>query len=83
MSDAEQKALGHDLVKAFRKSLARGFCQTHPLQSKLADEINPHYMDIISDTDRSEPRSSIIEGCDLRNMVADGGSASAIATRYK
>jgi hypothetical protein len=46
MSDAEQKALGHDLVKAFQESLARGFCPTHPLQSKLADEINPHYKDM-------------------------------------
>lgn len=43
MSDAEQKALGHDLVKAFQESIARGFAPTHPLQSKLADEINPHY----------------------------------------
>jgi hypothetical protein len=46
MSDAEQKALGHDLVKAFHESLARGFCPTHPLQSKLAGEINPHYKDM-------------------------------------
>ena len=46
MSDAEQKALGHDLVKAFQESIAQGFCPTHPLQSKLADEINPHYKDM-------------------------------------
>jgi hypothetical protein len=46
MSDAEQKALGHDLVKAFQDSLARGFRPTHPLQSKLADEINPRYKDM-------------------------------------
>ncbi|MGO8740397.1 hypothetical protein [Rhodoblastus sp.] len=46
MSDAEQKDLGHDLVKAFQESLARGFCPTHLLQSKLADEINPHYKDM-------------------------------------
>jgi hypothetical protein len=45
-TDAEQKALGHDLVKAFQESIARGFCPTHPLQSKLADEINPHYKDM-------------------------------------
>jgi hypothetical protein len=30
MSDTEQKALGHDLVKAFHESLARGFRPTHP-----------------------------------------------------
>ena len=46
MSDAEQKALGHDLVKAFQEALARGFKQMHPLQSKLADAINPHYKDM-------------------------------------
>ena len=46
LSEAEQKALGHDLVKAFRESVARGFRPTHPLQSKLADEINPHYKDM-------------------------------------
>jgi hypothetical protein len=33
-------------VKAFQESLARGFRPTHPLQSKLADEINPHYKDM-------------------------------------
>ena len=46
MSEAEQIALGHDLVKAFQESLARGFSPTHPLQSKLADEINPRYKDM-------------------------------------
>jgi hypothetical protein len=46
MSDAEQKALGHDLVKAFQESLARGFRPTHPLQSTIADELNPHYKDM-------------------------------------
>jgi hypothetical protein len=46
ISDAEQKDLGHELVKAFQESLARGFRPTDPLQSKLADEINPHYKDM-------------------------------------
>ena len=46
MSEAEQIALGHDLVKAFQESFARGFRPTHPLQSKLADEMNPHYKDM-------------------------------------
>ena len=46
MSEAEQIALGHDLVKAFQESCARGFRPTHPLQSKLAAEINPHYKDM-------------------------------------
>jgi hypothetical protein len=46
MSDAEQKALGHDLVKAFQESVVRGFSPTHALQSRLADEINPHYKDM-------------------------------------
>ena len=46
MSEAEQIALRHDLVKAFQESCARGFRPTHPLQSKLADEINPHYKDM-------------------------------------
>jgi hypothetical protein len=46
MSDSEQKSLGHDLVKTFRESLARGFRPTDLLQSKLVDEINPHYKDM-------------------------------------
>ena len=46
MSEAEQIALSHDLVKAFQESCARGFRPTHPLQSTLAAEINPHYKDM-------------------------------------
>jgi hypothetical protein len=46
MTETEQKALGHDLVKAFQDALARGFRPTHPLQSNLADEINSHYKDM-------------------------------------
>jgi len=42
----EQKALGHDLVKAFQESIARGFCPTHQLQWELANDINPHYKDM-------------------------------------
>jgi hypothetical protein len=79
MSDAEQKALGHDLAKAFHESLARGFCPTHPLQSKLGWRDKPSLQGYESPiSDRRERRSSIIEGCDLRNTVADGRSASAI-----
>lgn len=46
MSDAEQKALGHDLVKAFQEAVTQGFRPTHPLQSRLADEVNPYYKDM-------------------------------------
>lgn len=46
MSEPEQKDIGHDLVKAFQECLARGFRPTHPLQSTLADKINPHYKDM-------------------------------------
>lgn len=46
MSEAEQKGLNHDLVKAFDQSIIRGFCPTHPLQSQLAKDLNPHYKDM-------------------------------------
>jgi hypothetical protein len=46
MSEAEQMALRHDLVRAFDAALARGFKPSHPLQLTLAKEINPHYKDM-------------------------------------
>jgi hypothetical protein len=46
MSEAEQIALRHDLVRAFDAALACGFKPSHPLQQTLAKEINPHYKDM-------------------------------------
>jgi hypothetical protein len=40
MTEAEQRAFQHDLVRAFDAAVARGFEPSHPLQRTLAEEIN-------------------------------------------
>jgi hypothetical protein len=46
MDEAQQRALGHDLVRTFEAALAGGFKSPHVLLAALVNEIGPHYKDM-------------------------------------
>jgi len=46
MSETKQRALNHDLVKAFETAVRCGFKPTHKLQERLVRDLDPHYKDM-------------------------------------
>lgn len=46
LTPAEQKGLGHDLVRAFDKAVEYGFRQDHPIKKVVVTDISPHFADM-------------------------------------